>query len=59
MRWVVFRAASSAWRAVCWGREGEERDFDWGSRCRGRRVNVSSAMVVFGGDGGVKMREGE
>jgi hypothetical protein len=43
-RWVEFRRASSDWRA------GEAREVEIalveGSRFRGRRVNVSSMVVV-------------
>ncbi len=46
-RWRVFKVASSSFKA----REDEEDDIalDFGSRLRGRRVNVSvSSMVIRG-----------
>ena len=41
-RWVVLRAWSSACNALELGMLGAERAFVEGSRCKGRRVKVSS-----------------
>ena len=55
-RWRALSAVSSVARAVWEGREGADMALLVGSRCSGRRVNVSSIAGErgCGGGGGIR-----